>query len=192
MAVNPAIVTVGCSPSARKLFRLSIFRERWNANDNARLMARGPRKGSPVMCDYSLQNVATRSAVVADQLITANFPNTVTRGFAAVGEPSMAVCLRPGTEIAFAREPRYTRWIGFGWRTAPSKVARFRQVDIELPTVHHDALEFCDGTVVLVANLLSGQRATVLQLPVTPVSVPTPAAEPTSVAASRQGAASTF
>ena len=30
---------------------------------------------------------------------------------------------------------------------------------------HHDALEFPDGQVVLVARLCAGQRATVLQLP---------------------------
>ena len=29
------------------------------------------------------------------------FRNSITRGFAAVGEPNVAVCLLPGTEIAF-------------------------------------------------------------------------------------------
>ncbi len=33
------------------------------------------------------------------------------------------------------------------------------------PRVHHDALEFPDGRVVLVTRLVEGQRATVLQLP---------------------------
>ena len=33
------------------------------------------------------------------------------------------------------------------------------------PVTHHDALEFPDGQVVLVARLCAGQRATVLQLP---------------------------
>jgi hypothetical protein len=31
--------------------------------------------------------------------------------------------------------------------------------------VHHDALEFADGKVVLVTRLREGQKATVLQLP---------------------------
>ena len=52
------------------------------------------------MCDYSLHNVASRAARVGDQLVTANFPNSLTRGFAAVGEPAVAVCLKPGTEVA--------------------------------------------------------------------------------------------
>jgi hypothetical protein len=30
---------------------------------------------------------------------------------------------------------------------------------------HHDALEFADGTTVLLTRLCPGQRATVLQLP---------------------------
>jgi hypothetical protein len=43
--------------------------------------------------------------------------------------------------------------------------ARFRQVNIDNSAVHHDALEFPDGQVVLVTRLSVGQRATVLQLP---------------------------
>jgi hypothetical protein len=53
------------------------------------------------MCDYSLHLVESRSASVADRLVTARFATSITRGFAAVGEPEIAVCLRPGTEIAF-------------------------------------------------------------------------------------------
>jgi hypothetical protein len=34
-------------------------------------------------------------------------------------------------------------------------------------TVHHDALEFPDGRIILVTFLELGQQATVLQLPVT-------------------------
>jgi len=34
--------------------------------------------------------------------------------------------------------------------------------------VHHDALEFADGTSVLLTDLLDGQEATVLQLPAQP------------------------
>jgi hypothetical protein len=33
------------------------------------------------------------------------------------------------------------------------------------PNVHHDALEFPGGQIVMVTRLTSGQRATVLQLP---------------------------
>ena len=51
------------------------------------------------MCDYSLHNVATRSAQIEDKLVTTKFNNSITRGFAAVGEPHVAVCLLPGTEI---------------------------------------------------------------------------------------------
>ena len=34
--------------------------------------------------------------------------------------------------------------------------------------VHHDALEFPDGKIVLLTHLCKGQRATVLQLPASP------------------------
>jgi hypothetical protein len=53
----------------------------------------------------------------------------------------------------------------FRQHSAPSKVARFRQVDVHVPYVHHDALDFADGTIVPVARLIQGQWATVLQLP---------------------------
>jgi hypothetical protein len=34
---------------------------------------------------------------------------------------------------------------------------------------HHDALEFSNGAIVLVTALAAGQRATVLQLPTSPI-----------------------
>ena len=45
------------------------------------------------MCDYSLHHVATRPARIEDKLVATKFPNSITRGFAAAGEPHVAVCL---------------------------------------------------------------------------------------------------
>jgi hypothetical protein len=122
------------------------------------------------MCDYSLHNVATRPAKVGDKLMTTTFPNTVTRGLCAIGEPQVAVCLMPGTEVAFDQEAESAHpfaWLfprlGFG--KIGAHVARFRQINLDYPTAHHDALEFANGKVVLVNALRPGQRATVLQLP---------------------------
>ena len=56
------------------------------------------------MCDYSLHDVASRAAMVGDKLITTKFSNSSTRGFAATGEPNVAVCLLPGREVAFEKE----------------------------------------------------------------------------------------
>jgi hypothetical protein len=62
------------------------------------------------MCDYSLHTVASRPAKIGDQLVTTEFWNTTTRGFSPVGEPKVAVCLLPGTEVAFESEvPRQVR-----------------------------------------------------------------------------------
>ena len=123
------------------------------------------------MCDYSLHDVASRPAKVGDKLITTEFWNTMTRGFAPVGEPNVAVCLLPGTEVAFESEvQREVR--GFRLRFFKREpehirhtVARFRQVNVENPHTHHDAIEFPDGLVVLLTHLRIGQRASVLQLP---------------------------
>ena len=123
------------------------------------------------MCDYSLHHVASRPAKVGDKLVTTQFNNSITRGFAAVGEPNVAVCLPPGTEVAFEKEIEFER--GFAascvrGKVTSDKVARFRQVNTDKSNVHHDALEFPNGETVLVTRLYEGQHATVLQLPASP------------------------
>ena len=54
-----------------------------------------------IMCDYSLHLVANRPARVGDELVSTRFRNPMTRGFVAIGEPDVAVCLLPGSEVAF-------------------------------------------------------------------------------------------
>lgn len=122
------------------------------------------------MCDYSLHLVASRPAKVGDKLVTTDFTRSITRGFSAVGEPEVAVCLLPGTEVAFEEEVQYDRAFSlFGRARVEHKVARFRQVNMDDPHVHHDALEFPGGQIVMITRLMPGQRATVLQLPATAV-----------------------
>ncbi len=121
------------------------------------------------MCDYSLHNVATRPARIEDKLVTTKFSKSITRGFTAVGEPNVAVCLLPGTEIAFDENVEYEPSFGIGIlpdKRIGQRLARFRQTNMDNAVTHHDALEFPDGQVVLLTRLCEGQRATVLQLPV--------------------------
>ena len=61
------------------------------------------------MCDYSLHLVASRPAKVGDKLVATDFVKSITGGFAAVGEPDVAVCLLPGTELAFEENVQYQR-----------------------------------------------------------------------------------
>jgi hypothetical protein len=118
------------------------------------------------MCDYSLHHVASRPAKIGDKLVTTDFSKSVTRGISAVGERNVAVCLLPGTELAFDNDVQYEGVFRlFGKRRINHKVARFRQLNKHNPYVHHDALEFPDGQIVMVARLAVGQTATVLQLP---------------------------
>jgi hypothetical protein len=124
-----------------------------------------------IMCDYSLHGVASRPAKVGDKLVTSEFPNTLTLGLSAVGEPTVAVCLLPGTEIAFdeavRRQVNLIQWL-FSRREKSiihHKVARFRQINLNNRDAHHDAIEFPDGQIVLLTQLRAGQAATVLQLP---------------------------
>jgi hypothetical protein len=118
------------------------------------------------MCDFSLEFVASRPARVGDKLVSTRFDNSFTRGFAAVGEPGVAVCLLPGTELAFQNPVECKR--GFGVLpnlVIEGSVARFRQINMDKPRAHHDALEFPNGQIVLLHNLVEGQHTSVLQLP---------------------------
>jgi hypothetical protein len=118
------------------------------------------------MCDYSLQNVRSRPANVGEKLRTQRFI-TGTRGFAAPEDANTAVCVLPGTELAFATPVRCIRlgWFGRKVKMVNHTTAIFRQVNKDNPRTHHDALEFPDGRMVLLTDVLEGQEATVLQLP---------------------------
>ena len=85
------------------------------------------------------------------------FRSTTTRGFANPDNPTVAVCLRPGTEIAFETDVRMD---GFLFRrNVRARLARFRQIGLDYAAQHHDALEFSNGTIVLLTELVPGQRA---------------------------------
>jgi hypothetical protein len=80
----------------------------------------------------------------------------------------------PGTEIAFEKDAQID---GIIFRkSVGDRLARFRQIDIHKLHQHHDALEFSNGTIVFLTDLTTGQRASVLQLPVSPMEKPATAA----------------
>src|SRR5262245_6163424 len=124
----------------------------------------GTSNGVSSMCDYSLELIMSRPAKAGDKLVSRSFPDTPTRGFAAADDRSVAVCLLPGTELAFEQEIRCDGVI-FSWSPG-HKVAKFQQVNEGKRYAYHDALEFPDGKIVLLTQLREGQYATVLQLPV--------------------------
>jgi hypothetical protein len=119
------------------------------------------------MCDYSLHHVKTRPARIGDKLFTRRF--SATGGFCAPEDVNVAVCVLPGTELSFTREVMRSRMWPWSSCTIHHKTAVFRQVNMDCPHVHHDALEFPDGEMLLLTYLMEGQQATVLQLPATGV-----------------------
>ena len=124
------------------------------------------------MCDYSLHSIKSRPAKVGDKLTTRDF-GTGTRGFSASEDASVAVCLRPGTELSFAGGVTFSATGLSGWwhKAINYKTAIFRQINKEKVSAHHDALEFPDGQIMLLTSLSEGQQATVLQLPAEPKTV---------------------
>src|ERR1700736_5764806 len=108
--------------------------------------------GEYLQCATTVCNTLHPDLQVGDKLVSTKFSNSITGGFAAVGEPNVAVCLLPGTEVAFEKEVECEHALGFfpNWKPGKKfgeKVARFRQVKKELPHVHHDALEFPSGQI---------------------------------------------
>jgi len=131
------------------------------------------------MCDYSLHQVSSRPAEVGEKLVSTRFTGG-THGFAAVDDPAVAVCLLSGTEVAFEKEIQFNEtWSFFHGHKAAGSVARFRQVNMDRPHTHHDALELADGRIVLVHCLRERQHATVLQLPTAQHEAPSQAATTT-------------
>jgi len=118
------------------------------------------------MCDYSLEHVDSRPAEAGERVISTKFANAITLGFGGVTDPGVAVCLLPGTELAFEHEVAYrSRFSMIPDMRTTSRVARFRQIDLDKPHVHHDALEFASGEIVQLARLAEGQTARIIQLP---------------------------
>jgi hypothetical protein len=121
------------------------------------------------MCDYSLQSVKSRPARVGDKLTTRDF-GTGTVGFASSDNNDVAICVLPGTELSFTTEVRRLSNGLFASRgkLINHKTAIFRQINKAKVALHHDALEFPDGQIVLLTLTCVGQEATVLQLPAEP------------------------
>ena len=122
------------------------------------------------MCDYSITASKTRDAEVGDKLIVTYFGSS--KGFAPQGDGTTAVCLRPGTELAFDSPVAYCdyhtlRPEGPNIRSE-HRTAIFRQVHKDIKNTHHDMLEFPDGSTATLSLLHQGQTGTVLQLPAEP------------------------
>jgi hypothetical protein len=122
------------------------------------------------MCDYSLHSVRTRPAKVGEKLVTHNF-GTGTRGFAAPEDCSVAVCILPGTELAFEKPVKYQTTLMFRADTGHA-VAIFRQINKGALHVNHDALEFPDGKIVLLTRLCEGRMQLSSRFPHSPRPLP--------------------
>ena len=79
----------------------------------------------------------------------------------------MAVCILPGTELAFETPVKYQTALMFRSNTGHT-VAIFRQINKGALHINHDALEFPDGEIVLLTRLCEGQKAAVLTLATQP------------------------
>jgi hypothetical protein len=118
------------------------------------------------MCDYSMMHVRSRDARIGDKLVVKSFG--ATRGFADINELDCAVCVKPGTEIAFAGHVNIYGGLFLNGSQIRYSTAIFRQVEKDNPHVHHDVLEFPNGKQVKLTMLNEEQLATVLQLPAAP------------------------
>jgi hypothetical protein len=93
-----------------------------------------------------LRLITARPVELTETIVTTEFFGTRTCGFASPFNPTTAICLGPGTEIAFD-ENAYIQGKQFRW-PVKDRLARFRQIDFGKRTQHHDALEFANGRIV--------------------------------------------
>ena len=72
---------------------------------------------------------------------------TGTRGFSAADDLGLAVCVMPGTELAFAGEVACLPSGLLGWKTKTInyQTAIFRQVNKDKSAAHHDRSNFRMG-----------------------------------------------
>ena len=128
------------------------------------------------MCDFSLKAVKSQPANVEDKIVTHNF-GFGTIGFkpasdTSAGSAATAVCVIPGTEIAFDRVPerRFSWYMGETGEHMPglSLKATFIQDNLENLNTHHDSLVFDNGVKVLLTHIEAGFGATVVRLPAAP------------------------
>src|SRR5262249_7469016 len=107
----------------RREFITPLAARRRGRSRRARLMRRGvvsvniALRGAPSeefldSGDYSLPMARTRPAKVGEKIITHAF-GTGPRGFAAPEDCSVAVCLLPGTELAFEKPVKYQATLMF-------------------------------------------------------------------------------
>jgi hypothetical protein len=127
------------------------------------LQTTNPQEEGAKMCDFSLEAIASRPAKVGDKLVTKSW-GTGTIGVCDLSDPDTAVCLLPGTELAFTTA---VETIGFLTGIKHMHYAAvFRHRNEGKLATHHDSLEFPDGSMVYLTTLITGQELTVLQLPV--------------------------
>jgi hypothetical protein len=72
------------------------------------------------MCDHSLHALATRAAEAGEALVSTKIRSATTRGFAGGRHHQVAVCPRPGTEIAFEKDVQtdgmmFRKALAVGW-----------------------------------------------------------------------------
>jgi hypothetical protein len=117
------------------------------------------------MGEFSRRHIRPRLAEPGEELVLTSFGSGNVRGFAATGDLAVAVGLPPGTEIRFTAPVATESAGGAADAVAGRQVARLRQVIVDNPSIHHDALEFGGAQLVLLTQLCEGQRVTVVRLP---------------------------
>src|SRR5260370_10650481 len=101
--VHPRLTVFSCN-ARRDAWPAYLVPSRGTVSTAYRWQSEADLEGKTGMCDYSLHAAASRPARTGDKLVISRFPYTCTRGFAAVDESNVAVCVCPAVEVAFDSE----------------------------------------------------------------------------------------
>ena len=160
------LITTHCLTICRVLapFSFQEYPKKWSAYV---LLNQPVKSEEEDMCDYSVQaGKQQREAVRGNPLITKKISDH-TIGFVDVNDQTTAVCLIPGTALAFDEPVKFASG-GGSIKSIPFAGAKFCQIEKGNALTHHDALAFPDGQTVKLTLLLEGQTAMVMELPAAP------------------------
>ncbi len=119
------------------------------------------------MCGYSLENLVSRECVIGETLVTVKFATSMSTGLCSSSDRAVAVCLAPGTELAFDKPIEFDGFWGLGLhsRHYGVKTARFVSLALNRGGPYRDGLELENGGIVLLNELALGHTVKVIQLP---------------------------
>lgn len=121
------------------------------------------------MCDYSLEMYRSRPARIGEQYVTSHFPSR-SIGLTAPGDCHTAVCLMADTRLKLQDIPDSAQKM-FGLHASEEAIFVRREMGS-----YRDAIRFANGAEVLLQQLGSGVKVSIIEALERPLALKRPGA----------------